>query len=473
LASIDESPAPPSSLLGRLQRGRGAGFLAALAEDPAVVQPLLLHCILEDPRSDRQGEQRADYYARLALHVHLPIAPLEDYLRSHADDHPWSYSDLPFAVLARMAWRGNGDAAASLARYLHYGWAWADAFEALVGGRHAPRSVRELGQVILARFPEDASLLEGLDSITPEQTIWDKWAAVEPRFATILRSLRDQVPYTRPSDESIRATVDPTWDIATLLSHAEPESMLVYGEIAAERASASDLPALLNAFFGDVSVQVSAASHALTILKLPEVLPALTHFVEEFDGRENAQLARYRIGRIRRILAATPEALTIARAWLRTEGWARPSVALSILEEQSEEIDVPPLRALLHASIELDPDSAAAAYFVEGCLDALRPFAAQIPYADPAHVFERTGSMWNRRKAGELMVQIDPAAFRGTYAVECLWDCEDEIVIEIGCTYADLSMPLVRDRLRHLQHSPYESDAVRAHAEARLQAVAF
>jgi len=50
IGCMNDPLAPASSLLGQLQRGRGAGFLTALAADPTVVAPLLLDCILRDPR---------------------------------------------------------------------------------------------------------------------------------------------------------------------------------------------------------------------------------------------------------------------------------------------------------------------------------------------------------------------------------------------------------------------------------------
>ena len=48
--------APADSLLGQLQRGRGLGFLRALQEDAALVRQLLLTCVIDDPRWDRQLE---------------------------------------------------------------------------------------------------------------------------------------------------------------------------------------------------------------------------------------------------------------------------------------------------------------------------------------------------------------------------------------------------------------------------------
>ncbi len=55
--------ADPDSLLGMLQRGRGRGFLLASETPPQEVWPLLLECIMNDPRFDRQCEDREEYYA--------------------------------------------------------------------------------------------------------------------------------------------------------------------------------------------------------------------------------------------------------------------------------------------------------------------------------------------------------------------------------------------------------------------------
>jgi hypothetical protein len=127
------------------------------------------------------------------------------------------------------------------------------------------------------------------------------------------------------------------------------------------------------------------------------------------------------------------------------------------------------LRGLISSAIDREPRDVAAAHFVEGCLEAFKPFADQISYEELARVFDRTWSTWNRRAAAKLMAEGHPAIFSGTHAIECLWDCEDEIV-EIGCAYAELPNAMVRERLDHLWHSPYEEACVRRTAEARLRA---
>ena len=63
--------------LGKLQRGLGSGYLWALDADRAVSHALLVHCVFNDPRWDRQLDDRDDYYATLALDIGLDLAPLE------------------------------------------------------------------------------------------------------------------------------------------------------------------------------------------------------------------------------------------------------------------------------------------------------------------------------------------------------------------------------------------------------------
>ena len=70
--------------LGKLQRGLGSGYLWALDADRAVSHALLVHCVFNDPRWDRQLDDRDDYYATLALDVGLDLAPLEGWLRDES-----------------------------------------------------------------------------------------------------------------------------------------------------------------------------------------------------------------------------------------------------------------------------------------------------------------------------------------------------------------------------------------------------
>lgn len=98
---------PPKTLAGKLQRGLGTGFLDALDAPREVVHPLLMQCIRVDPRLDYHLDNRAAYYAELAMRIELPLAPLiEDLVDAGADEDEDTY--LAVSVLVEIARRGRG-----------------------------------------------------------------------------------------------------------------------------------------------------------------------------------------------------------------------------------------------------------------------------------------------------------------------------------------------------------------------------
>jgi hypothetical protein len=114
--------APPDSLPGFLQRGRGEGYRRLLSVPKSESWPLLTECISNDPRLDSQIESRAEYYASIALKVDLDLSPLVDYLHQN-DDVNESGWNTPLAVdtLDQLAARGDQKAAEILLDYLHWG----------------------------------------------------------------------------------------------------------------------------------------------------------------------------------------------------------------------------------------------------------------------------------------------------------------------------------------------------------------
>lgn len=115
--------APAGTLLGQLQRGRGAGFLSALAEDPTTVHTHLLHCITHDPRQDSQIESRAEYYAQLIIATKMSIEPLDEYLRNTPDERLQYDAELAVSTLGWLARLGEPQAVSILRDYVSYGTA--------------------------------------------------------------------------------------------------------------------------------------------------------------------------------------------------------------------------------------------------------------------------------------------------------------------------------------------------------------
>lgn len=96
-----------------LRLGRGNGYRAAL-ETRAVED--VLACVLDDPRWDRQVEERDDYYASLLIRLDADIQPIVEHIAQLEADDPRGW--LPVGVLAQMTWRGHAAASAGLAQPL-------------------------------------------------------------------------------------------------------------------------------------------------------------------------------------------------------------------------------------------------------------------------------------------------------------------------------------------------------------------
>lgn len=121
---MNDSPslAPPHELLGALQRGRGCAARQLLARPADVgAASLVLDCITNDPRWDRQIESRDRYYAELVLRLDVPLAPLERHVRAIAGDSKRERFDggLALGVLERLAEHGLVAAVSVLERLPH------------------------------------------------------------------------------------------------------------------------------------------------------------------------------------------------------------------------------------------------------------------------------------------------------------------------------------------------------------------
>jgi hypothetical protein len=108
---VSEPLAGADTRLGKLQRGRGAGWLEAM-ECPAEARQDVFACVLADPRWDRQVESRSAYYAALILALGGRLEAIDEHLRGLAaagadEADAW----LPLGVLRELARRRDRGAA--------------------------------------------------------------------------------------------------------------------------------------------------------------------------------------------------------------------------------------------------------------------------------------------------------------------------------------------------------------------------
>jgi hypothetical protein len=131
---VDVVVASADNLLGRLQRGRGQGYIDALAVPRREAAAALTRCLTLDPRTDHQVESRDEYYGHIAVDIKLDLAPLEAFLLAPpaADTGTDDWRDvLALYTLGSMGRLGRADAVALLRRYVEVGEDWSTALEAL------------------------------------------------------------------------------------------------------------------------------------------------------------------------------------------------------------------------------------------------------------------------------------------------------------------------------------------------------
>ena len=185
--------ARPDSLLGKLQRGLGSGYLEALQRPRATASRLVLRCIADHPRLDAQSENRDLYYARLVLALDIDTARFETILRGRPQAGPSGRDHLALEVLGVLARAGRTAALAIVQDYVGWGEAWASALWVL--DEADPSAWKGLDTVLRARFPADATARTELRYGIPSAA-YRAWQADGP-LAAVLDPM--EAPPARPS----------------------------------------------------------------------------------------------------------------------------------------------------------------------------------------------------------------------------------------------------------------------------------
>jgi hypothetical protein len=96
----------PAAFRGQLQRGRGIAWCRASAEPGAGAA--VYECVINDPRWDRQVEQRDSYLAGLIRQLGLPLTPIEQHLNTFGGEDAEGVA-LALQVLALLPFAGRPD----------------------------------------------------------------------------------------------------------------------------------------------------------------------------------------------------------------------------------------------------------------------------------------------------------------------------------------------------------------------------
>jgi hypothetical protein len=442
-----------------LQRGLGSGYLWAVDADRTIAHALLVHCVFNDPRWDRQLDDRADYHATLALDVGLDLRPLEGWLKASGDEDTETAHEI-LGVLGRMAIRGHGEAERVLREYVAYGPAWARAIDALVGedaparnGVPWPEAVAGIDAVLLERFATQDALDEALAGVDPRERPWTLWSVENPAIAKALALEQGHVaPVSRawrPRERQVKAA-----DMYTveLLAITESSRWAQIAEELAKRTDPYDVDLLVQAANAPDLPMRRAAIVALGHQGRREVLAiaeANTHQAE----RGKLQ------GAIALALEAMPLSQTraLAHDWLTEDDWARRRKAAGMLAAWAEDEDLAPARRALGRELDrgLDGD----VYVVCSLAEALGRCALHGPFEELSRAYEQIPYSYGRRTIVSALAASDPT-FSGDLAVECLWDCERE-TREVAAGRVDRRVRLASQRLAELHDDEAQAASVR------------
>ncbi len=450
--------APADTLKGQLQRGRGAGFLAALEVTADELCPLLLDIIANDPRWDPQVESHAEMYADLMIHARMPFAEIEQLVRAHTPSNRWFSEFLPFTVVEALGERGDPRALDLMHDLARNSANWSPWFSVLVR-IGTPRALEGLDEVLMSRAVDD----DDLESELPwdeDEGPWPMWRRKHPRIDAGMRARKAELA----RDATVNASLEGLALEELLLSDAPDHGNPRAGEFVVSRIAdvvrPSDLPVLVRHLDPSNLKVCRRALGALRYISSPAAFDALREFVEA-----NPNLRLGCMVYVGRALEAQPAelALQLGRVWFEHPDWPYSAWGLSILAEHATYDDIPLLASGL-AQCCADP---AESYRACGILEALRrlPAAGRLPDVERAFIEAHYSRL--RQEAAHAMHVTDPQTYVDRFARECLWDCRDAIQL-LGIATVDRFAPGVRARLSELTAGAFRNRDVVEAARGRI-----
>lgn len=436
--------APSDTLLGKLQRGQGRGYLDALAAPRAEAVSCLLNCLRDDPCWDRQVESRDEQYGELAVALALPVEPLDELLHEGPADGEDEPHYLAIDVLLQMLRRGRADAGEVLREYVAYGTDPSHVLYEL--HEHRPELLAGLDEVIVSRLDEPGMA----DRLYAEHEPVRSWCRSHPRLAEALAPSREW----RERYDAWRASLPDytTMPLAEMLATVTRETGVWMRRALSGRVRRADAELLLAALDPEELERSMLALAALREIADSSLLEPLAEFqvrVPERPAGLNHALWRA-IGAI-----DDPRVLELGRQWFHDERWPVMITGRRILEQRATAEDMPVIRELLASDQHADHGT----YRICSGLEMATRLTEPDLWPLLADAYHELDYAWGRMRAVEAMVANAPKQFAEQYAFECLWDCEHP-TREAGLAHVART-PAALARIRALA-----DDAIYQHAPA-------
>ncbi len=476
--------ADADSLLGLLQRGRGKGYLMALDTPPEKVHPLLLECVLNDPRLDRSIEDRAEYYAALIAATEMDLGPLHvDLRKNDVRDSPCTCClGLILCTLGCLVdgWH-NEVALEILCDYVSFGRKWI-LLAQILADSEMPDTLKRIGDILVRRMQDDVNAQkefaetvqsdwpwyckreenrEALGLLLPVCEPWKTLCTKNPELARYFGSLGIDYDHPSPPPKEMTETQVQGLSLEEAFTLVDESNRARFGRFLPEKVSLEDEAYLLQQLSSDNRCRVMLAFRGLGAIGTPNAFAAVKSYIE---GAENADRSVRRYAYL--AIEAMPAELTLetARLWFRSGKNHLHIPAGGILEQHATIEDVPMLAEALR-----DPNTLACDDFrLMDTLRALAQFDGIGPIPELETVFCEVRNCRRRFDAAVAMEITAPVHFQHNYAFECLWDCHCETQI-LGCQTVSLTIPGALERLRELAADENEDEDVREAAQRRLE----
>jgi len=426
---------PATMRLKLLRQGRGNGFRDALGAGHLAAGDVMA-CVLDDPRWDRQVEQRDEYYARLLLALAGDdIRALEERILDDAHEDDAADLWLPIGVLAEMVRRGHAQACEAIATAVRRGLRWRACLDAL----EAAGGETLIGAVVRAHDVE--ALIAGIDVddlVAAVQTVaapWAAWATRVPalRLVADAKTRHDQQPTAMSGPvhwaaarmrETTNPAITPSTTTAELLELAiAPGASRQVERILQTRTDEATMRLLRKAATTGAPEQRRVSLFILGERGCPDFVTEAEQFLRNESGLSHSERKEHRTRRaFLRYLEQLPAEITLehARRWF-TQPWPLSLAGEGILAQHATRDDRVMLEQAGAAALTSDDMyrlcSAVEALAVFGAIESL-PFLAEV-YSEAPY------SQARRRAATALLPHATHDIARDLI-LEALWDCEAE-----------------------------------------------
>jgi hypothetical protein len=441
--------AAADSLLGKLQRGRGAGFLAARQEKPEIIWPLLIECITQDPRLDKQVESRDNFYAALIVETGMELKPLATHLYEY-DDKDQSCWNTPLTVttLGSLAKRNYQNAVEILRDYVSWGNWWNWAIDELVATQNLA-AWANLDEVFCKRFSNDESLKGELGWFSADEEPWKTWSEQNARLRQFTDSLRQPIKLLEECDYK-------NLSVAEILQLARKDARMrsKLRKTIVNVVKPDDFDFLLSQVSITEPDRSQIALAGLAKLANPKMFEWLRDF-----WSNNSEMRGVLRTRIVEAMSSLPSAqiLPLARDWLNHGDWHFRCLAEDLMKRHATSDDVPLLRKEMALAL-VDGDNQI--YRLCDLIGAFKHLHGLGRIPELESVFVEFRYSYGRSRAAEAMLAVEKDFFVRTYAQECLWDCEDR-TRALGCEAADLTDTITSERIKQLSTDIWEDELVR------------